>query len=162
LGELECVGRGGGWEPGGAIFCEIDTCEELNGWGRYEITFAVTNAETLGALQFDIDYGTLTGRFDGEGRQVACSNLAADFAAFNDHDADAKLSISMIDVSGIVGPAAVAVCTFFSATLPAPADFVLTIIDQSHTDLTPAAATIAVTQVRGPELPSSTTTTLRN
>jgi len=163
LGEQQCYRQGGGWEPGGSIECSIDLCQDPDEHPiSYEIMLSVTNAETLGALQFDVDYGAVSGGFDGSGSTVSCTKLAGDFAAFNDHEAEETLAVAMISLSGITGPIDLAICTFVSRVPPDPGGFPVTIIDQSRPDLTPAAASVAVTDVRALNTTSTTTTTVSN
>jgi hypothetical protein len=123
-----------------------------------EVVFAVTNNETLGALQYDTAYPQ-PGTFLGSAGSVFCSKLAGDFASFNDVDAEARLVTAIIAASGFTGPMDVATCEFCTVGAPpAPDDFVVTIVDQSRPDFSPANATVAVTQVNVIPGPSTTTT----
>jgi hypothetical protein len=100
-----------------------------------EVVFAVTNGELLGALQFDVAY-RLGVDFYGSGGLVDCTNLAGGFSSFNDRESERTLSVAFASLDGIQGPTDVAVCNVMSCdTFPAPEDFVITIIDQSHPDL---------------------------
>jgi len=114
-----------------------------------EITFGVTNVETLGALQYDTSYAGVGGGFDGTGGSVDCTRLAGDFAAFNDIEAESKLSSAFISAAGFTGPIDVSRCRYTRPgnVEPVAADFPITITDQSKPDFTPANATVEVTNI---------------
>lgn len=114
-----------------------------------EVTFGVTNVETLGALQYDTSYAGVGGGFDGTGGSVDCTRLAGDFAAFNDIEAESKLSSAFISAAGFTGPVDVARCRYTRPgnVEPVAADFPITITDQSKPDFTPANATVEVTNI---------------
>jgi hypothetical protein len=114
-----------------------------------EVTFGVTNNETLGALQYDTSYAGVGGGFDGTAGAVDCTKLAGDFAAFNDIEAETKLSSAFISAAGFTGPIDVARCRYTrpGTTEPVAADFPITITDQSKPDFSPASATVEVTNV---------------
>jgi hypothetical protein len=126
-----------------------------------EVTWAVTNTETLGALQYDTSYAGVGGGFDGTGGSVDCTRLAGDFAAFNDIEASSTLSSAFISASGFTGPIDVARCRYTrnSSVEPTAADFPVTITDQSKPDFSPAAATVEVTTITCTCSGGSTTTT---
>jgi len=109
----------------------------------------VTNTETLGALQYDTSYAGAGGGFDGTAAAVDCTRLAGDFAAFNDIEAERKLSSAFISAGGFTGPTDVARCRFTPTGLPqpVPGDFPVVITDQSRPDFSQANATVAVTVV---------------
>lgn len=125
-----------------------------------DVVFAVTNTETLGALQFDTQYPGALGTFDGLGSSVNCSRLAGDFAAFNDEDTEDTLSTAIVSTAGFTGPIDIALCTY-SSGLPEPvtSDFVITVTDQSRPDFSPANATVAVRDVTCTCTGGNTTTT---
>jgi hypothetical protein len=155
-GESQCARQGGIWEPDGEIDCFLGLCDFPAGsHGEFEVTFSVTNVETLGSLQFDVDYGAVPGSFDGAGSTVACTRLAGDFAAFNDIESTTTLSIAIISTVGFIGPIDIVRCTFCCPPPHDPSDYVITIQDQSRPDFTPASATVAVTSLRS----TATTTT---
>jgi hypothetical protein len=123
-----------------------------------EVVFSVTNAETLGALQYETRYPQ-PGAFLGDGRAVFCTTLAGDFGSFNDIDRDGRLISAFISLGGFTGPVDLASCEYCTVGVPpAPDDFVITIVDQSRPDFSPANAMIAVTQVNVIPGPSTTTT----
>lgn len=114
-----------------------------------EVTFGVTNVETLGALQYDTSYAGVGGGFDGTAGAVDCTRLAGDFAAFNDIEAETKLSSAFISAAGFTGPIDVARCRYTRPGLvePVAGDFPITITDQSKPDFTPANATVEITNI---------------
>jgi hypothetical protein len=121
--------------PGGTCECDI--------------TFSVTNVETLGALQYDTSYAGVGGGFDGAGGTVDCTRLAGDFAAFNDIEAQSKLSSAFISAAGFTGPIDVARCGYTrnSAVEPVAGNFTITITDQSKPDFSPATAEVGITDI---------------
>jgi len=139
------------------------TTTTLGGGGSCacEVTFGVTNVETLGALQYDTSYAGVGGGFDGTAGAVDCTKLAGDFAAFNDIEAETKLSSAFISAAGFTGPIDVARCRYTrpGLTPPVAGDFPITITDQSKPDFSPASATVAVTNVGCICSGGSTTTT---
>jgi hypothetical protein len=140
------------------------TSTTLGGGGQCacEITFGVTNTETLGALQYDTSYAGVGGGFDGTAGAVDCTRLAGDFAAFNDIEAQTKLSSAFISAAGFTGPIDVARCRYTrpGTTEPVAADFPITITDQSKPDFSPANATVEVTNIGCVCSGGNTTTTI--
>jgi hypothetical protein len=127
------------------------------------VTFAVTNSETLGALQYDTLYPSGSEGFDGVGATVSCARLAGDFAAFNDVESARTLSTAIVSSAGFTGPVDIARCDWTgNLPSPVPGDFAVTVTDQSRPDFSPASATVAVRDVTcacsGPA--TTTTTTL--
>jgi len=124
-----------------------------------DVTFSVTNSETLGALQYDTSYAGIGGGFDGDGGAVDCTRLAGDFAAFNDIEAEARLSSAIISPAGFTGPIDIARCRYSGAfPSPVPSDFPIVVTDQSRPDFSPANATVAVTDVNCACAGTTTTT----
>lgn len=143
------------------------TSTTIGGGGQClcEITWGVTNSETLGALQYDTSYAGVGGGFDGTGGAVDCTRLAGDFASFNDKEAETTLSSAFISAAGFTGPVDVARCRYTrdSNVEPTAADFPITIVDQSKPDFTPANATVEVTAINcNCSGGGSTTTTTTN
>ena len=140
------------------------TSTTIGGGGQCacELTFSVTNVETLGALQYDTSYAGVGGGFDGTAGAVDCTRLAGDFAAFNDIEAQTKLSSAFISAAGFTGPIDVARCRYTrpGTTEPVAADFPITITDQSKPDFSPANATVEVTNIGCVCSGGNTTTTL--
>jgi hypothetical protein len=113
-----------------------------------EVTFSVTNSETLGALQYDTSYAGIGGGFDGSGAAVDCTRLAGEFAAFNDIEAETRLSSAIISTTGFTGPIDIARCGYSGAfSSPTPSDFPIVVTDQSRPDFSPADASVTVTDV---------------
>ncbi|HET9063985.1 MAG TPA: hypothetical protein VFO62_11920, partial [Candidatus Binatia bacterium] len=124
-----------------------------------EVTFSVTNSETLGALQYDTSYAGIGGGFDGDGASVDCTRLAGEFAAFNDIEAEARLSSAIISTTGFTGPIDIVRCRYSGAfPSPVPSDFPIVVTDQSRPDFSPANATVAVTDVNCACAGTTTTT----
>ena len=125
------------------------------------VTWAVTNNETLGSLQYDTDYSAAGGSFEGSGAGVNCTALAGDFTAFNDMDAAQILSAATISTAGFTGPIDVSECIFQTNNAAlAPGDFTVTITDQSAPDFSPTNATMAITSVVCTCTGGTSTTTL--
>jgi hypothetical protein len=110
----------------------------------YSVVFFVSNTETLGSLQFDVDYDGVAGSFLGRGAGVECVRLAGDFAAFNDKDASKILSVAVIAATSFTGPIDVVRCEFGCPLTLSPGDFAITIVDQARPDFSPAAAQMGV------------------
>jgi hypothetical protein len=121
--------------------------------------FAVSNAETLGALQYDTAYPGASGTFRGFGTDVACGGIIGDFASFNDLDDQDTLSTAITSTVGFTGPIDIAQCSYTSL-LPRPAadDFTVEVIEQSRPDSAPASAIVEVREVAC-NCPSDRTTT---
>jgi len=112
------------------------------------VTWRVTNAVTLGSLQSDTGYAGASGSFVGSGAGVSCSALAGDFTAFNDIDAEQKLSAATISTGGFTGPIDVARCTFRTTNgALAPSDFTVAITDQAAPDFSATNATLVISDV---------------
>ena len=122
------------------------------------VTFGVTNAETLGSLQYDTDYSASGGGFDGAAGTVACQRVTGDFAAFNDIETSQTLSSAFVSVAGFTGPTTIATCDFTGSN-PTTDDFAITITDQAKPDFSSANATVAVTDVTCTCVGSTSTTT---
>jgi hypothetical protein len=129
----------------------------------------VTNAVTLGALQFDVNYTSAQGEFEGSADQVVCVDLTGSLASFNDDDAARTLSAGLISIAGFSGPRDVVRCNFNTPngdiTDPVAGDYAITVIDATDPQLNPVTAnvgvsTIVCTQVGGGG--SSTTTNTTN
>jgi cysteine-rich repeat protein len=123
------------------LACELPTVCTL--------TIGVTSSETLGALQWQIDYAALDGGFIGEGTDVACSALfGGGITSFNDNDAERKLRESIIVPAGFTGPIAVARCSFAThGAAPAPGAFTVEVLDASSPNFEPRSPAVAVTAV---------------
>jgi hypothetical protein len=128
------------------------------------ITFGVTNTVTLGALQYDTNYASAPGTFDGAGATADCQDLTGSIASFNDVEASSTLTSGLISVSGIVAPRDIVTCNFTpSGGTPVAGDFAITVIDATDPSLNPVTATVAITDITctgGPPTTIGTTTTL--
>jgi len=141
-----------------AAFDELPTGETC------DIDFDLTNAVTLGALRFEVDYSGAPGGFQGSGAGIpsggtlACSSpLQGTDAAFSDND-DGLLTAGFISNGGFTGPTTLATCVFEvigpsqlttgggATTFAAPVagDFAITVTDASTPQLDPAQATVVV------------------
>ena len=149
-------------------FCDFDDSACMSAPPPFafdcDVTISVPETEVLGALQYDVDYsGTPSGGFIGSADGVDCQHLVGDFGAHNDREAQSILSSAMISVSGFATPNDVARCGFETnhAGL-SPADFSVTVVDQSRPDFSQASVTVSVSDVScsGSPTTSTTTTTL--
>jgi hypothetical protein len=91
----------------------------------YVVTFSVTKAETLGALQFDTDYSAIDGVFLGNGSSVSCVRTAGEFAGFNDYDSEKHLSMAFVSTAGFTGPIDIATCDFGYPPTLSPDEFII-------------------------------------
>ncbi len=131
-----------------------------------QITFGVTNADSYGALSYDVDYSSAPGTFDGTAGAVACTTLAGDFGAFNNCKTPGgcpplsfkELSTAIISAGGFATPANTSRCAFTGSAVPVAGDFVITVTDATRPDFTPTTANVAVTDITC-EPPIDTTTT---
>jgi hypothetical protein len=126
------------------------------------VTWRVTNAITLGALQFTTDYSNAGGSFLGEADTVDCMDLSGSLATFNDDEAQARLNAGFINLGGIMAPASVARCRFFASLSdhdPDASEFTVTVVDATDPSLNPVTADVAISDCL-PEGASTTTTTL--
>jgi hypothetical protein len=132
-----------------------------------QITFGVTNADSYGALSYDVDYSGAPGGFDGSGGSVSCTNLAGDFAAFNDCDTPGgcpplnfkELSTAIISAGGFATPANTSRCNFTGSAVPVAGDFGITVTDATRPDFTPTTATVVVNDITC-TTPETTTTSV--
>jgi len=86
--------------------------------------------------------------------------LAGGFTAFNDIEAENKLSTAMISAGGVTGPLAVASCNFQTNNAAlAAGDFSVVITDQAAPDFSPTSATVGITDVACTCTGGGTTTT---
>jgi hypothetical protein len=99
--------------------------------GVCEITFGVPETEMIGSLQYDVDYSGAAGGFVGADSTVSCSAIVAGFPAFNDIEAESKLSTAIITLSAFSTPTNVARCEFAvdGSTAPMAGDFAITVTD---------------------------------
>jgi hypothetical protein len=136
-----------------------------------DVTFSVTSGETIGALQYDVDYdgSAQPGEFTGSADLVDCTpnaGLGGVIATFNDDEAAPNvLSTAVIALTGFTGPIDVATCEYIkcNAIEPVAGDFPITLVDASDTSFGPItpglAATLNCVPGGGGCAPASTTTT---
>jgi len=116
---------------------------------NYDIMFVLATASApVSSLQFDVNYSTATGGFEGSGSAVKCTKqvLTALFAP-NDVDATSTLTLGLVDLDGFSAPKDVAKCTFNgdAGDPPVPGDFVITIVDSTNADGDPVSSTVTAT-----------------
>ena len=114
------------------------TSTTLDGGGLYTVSFGLDDAITVGSLQLELDYGGADGGFAGSGASVTCASRlpgGGGLVVFSDVDASAQLNFAMLAPAGFTGPAALANCTFIaSGAVPAPGDFVITVLEANAVD----------------------------
>jgi len=117
------------------------TTTTMGGSGTiWAIEMNLDDSVVLGALQFAVDYSAAGGDFVGTAGAVQCTSplgAGGAFVTFNDEDATTTLNMAAVALSGFTGPTIVANCNFDAALMPAPADFVITVIDASDPGLAP-------------------------
>ncbi len=116
------------------------------------VTFGVTTSESLGALQYEVNYAAANGEFVGEGFAVSCLSLVTAAAAtFSDNDLGRVLGTAIIREAAFVGPVDVARCSFATndQTISA-AKFGTTLIDATTPDFLPVTPTVAITSINCP------------
>jgi len=94
------------------------------------ITFALDDAVTAGALQFEVTYPHPNVSLNGSGAAVTCTDLTGSFPTFQDDDAG-TLSTVLVSFAGIAGPRDVVTCNLTYQALPSIGDFVVTVTDAS-------------------------------
>ncbi len=106
----------------------------------YTITFSIdVTIESVGAVQFDVDYSNAPGSFVDNAGEPACAALpvVAGFGAFNDNTGSAVLTGGVISFAGFNTPAAIATCDFDAIAQPVPGDFSVTTTDASFSSTLP-------------------------
>ncbi|HEY2775113.1 MAG TPA: hypothetical protein VGK20_13790 [Candidatus Binatia bacterium] len=100
------------------------------------LTYRLVDDVKVGSLQWDTDYSAAPGQMQGVGANVVCSTLVQGaLAAFDDNDAQKKLSSGLVSLSGIQGPTDLAECNFVATTIPTLQQFVVTVTDATDPDL---------------------------
>ncbi len=111
------------------------------GGDTYTITFSIdATIESVGAVQFDVDYSGAPGGFVDNAGEPVCAALpvVAGFGAFNDDTGSSVLTGGVISFSGFNTPAAIAECEFASTgAAPVPGDFSVTTTDASFSTTLP-------------------------
>ncbi|MFT4569479.1 MAG: hypothetical protein ACI8TX_003305 [Hyphomicrobiaceae bacterium] len=99
------------------------------------VVFRVEDAALFGSLQFDIDYADAPGGFAGMGADVECAFLVSQSVpSANDKESLQILTVGVISIAGIQGPADIVECTFNGAICPVADDFDITITDATDPD----------------------------
>jgi hypothetical protein len=116
------------------------------------VTFGVTTSETLGALQFEANYGSAPGEFVGEGFTVSCTSLVSGASTvIQDDDARRILGAAIIREAGFTGPVDVTRCSFAPSDQSiAISQFAITVIDATTPDFVPVQPTVAITALDCP------------
>ena len=115
---------------------------------QYDVFFAIAEAATYGALQWQTNYAAAPGTFIGSGDQVDCALVPAaqTLNAFNDIEAESNLNVGIIALFGFTTTAGEEIvrCGFEGASMPVAGDFAITVQDSSDTGGQPLAATITI------------------
>jgi len=102
------------------------------------LEFSLTDAVTLGSLQWEIDYATAPGEFVGSGEAVQCVNkVTTALGMKQDKDAERKVVTALISLAGFAGPSVLSECQFLADVVPDVNDFVITVIDAANPSLQP-------------------------
>jgi hypothetical protein len=141
----------------------------MGAFGRTcQVSVAVTSGETLGSLQFNLDYtGAQPGGFEGSADTVTCTPdpaIAGAIVTFNDDEPALTLRTGIISLAGFTGPTGIQTCTYIKDDNvdPVAGDFTLTLVDAADPGFVPQTPTLEVTVdscVPGGGTPPSTTTT---
>jgi hypothetical protein len=132
------------------------------------LIFGIDNDITLGALQFQVEYGAAPGGFPGERDEVECTNLTPAWGIFNDEESSLTLKAAYASPNQefIHAPTDVAECTFIARTRPVLRDFSLHVTDAALPDATPldpSSVEMSLRAIRcgacASDLPACTTTT---
>ena len=95
--------------------------------------FAVPDSQSLGALQFDVDYAGST-FIPGSGNAASCSNVSGSVLhAFNDDDGLKKLHVAIASESAVSGPTYIAECITTGIDSDDPANYTVSVIDSVGT-----------------------------
>lgn len=116
---------------------------------RYVVHFHMTSNQTLGALQFVVDYAAASGAFTGSSSSVSCENAVPGtiFAKSDDDDAE-ELLLGVLSLDGFTGPLELARCIFEvnDFSVPQASGFALNVTDATETNGTPVpGVTIGIT-----------------
>ena len=124
------------------------------------VTMGVTSDETLGSVQFQMDYSAIDGELVGSAGDAACRSLVdGAFAVFNDDDASRLLLNSTIGDEPFAGPAGIAECDFLTRDgNVAPDDFAFILRDAVNPDFEQVTPVLAVTDIACERVPTTTTT----
>jgi hypothetical protein len=102
------------------------------------LEFSLTDAVTLGSLQWDVDYNGAPGEFAGSGSAVQCQNkVLTAFGSMQDREGDRTVTTALISLAGFSGPRLLTRCTFLADDYPLESDFTITVSDASSPTLVP-------------------------
>lgn len=127
------------------------TADALVPPATYDVVLGVSNAVTLGAVFFTVDYASSDGEFAGSGALVDCVNLAAGAAfAADDDDVSKALQVGVMAPTPIATPSNLVTCTFDRQTwgLPDAEDFTISILDAvdgNGDDIAPVVEIVSIT-----------------
>ncbi len=129
------------------------------------VRVSMTTNESLGSLQYDLDYSGASGEFEGSADSVTCENLVGGaISTMADDDVD-TVGVAVISLSGFTGPTDVTRCVWLpSGADPVAGDYSITIVDASDTDAMPVIPqpTIEISDIScfaGPTTTTTSTTT---
>ena len=130
--------------PGGT------TTTTLGGPRVCVVTWAVTNAVSIGALQYDTDYSGAPGGFNGAADTVECDDLTGSLASFNDNETTQVLSAGLISIAGFNGARDIVTCNFTVDTGspdPVAGDFPITVVDATDPQLNPITVNMTISNI---------------
>ena len=122
--------------------CGDDTCVIITTGGTHQalsewtVTFAVTDASQIGALQADVVSDDCDGDFTGRADQLDCQPLVDAIFAGN-HIGERSAKFALIDLDGFRTPAAIVACGYRSRGEPTAANFRIVVTDASDTNSSP-------------------------
>jgi cysteine-rich repeat protein len=84
---------------------------------RCAVTFVASGTGSLGGVQFGVDYSDASGKFQGNGTGVDCSDaLPSSYTVLDDVDASQQLNLAMISPGGVALPADLWTCTYVTSS----------------------------------------------
>jgi hypothetical protein len=102
------------------------------------LEFSLTNAVTLGSLQWEVDYVDAPGEFGGSAAGVQCQNkVMTAFGSMQDKDSERRVITALISLAGFTGPRLLTSCTFLADAYPEVGDFGVTVKDAADPNLHP-------------------------
>jgi hypothetical protein len=129
------------------------------------LEFSLTDAVTLGSLQWEVDYSGAPGEFGGSGAGVQCRNkVTTAFGSMQDKESERRVITALISLAGFTGPQLLSTCTFIADSYPEVGDFVVTVQDAANPSLQvvnpfPTVALSNITCAGDTTTTTSTTTT---
>lgn len=104
------------------------------------VDFSLTDAITLGSLQWEVDYTNAPGEVAGSGTSVQCQNkVTTAFSSMTDNETRHVVTTALISLSGFSGPRLLTSCTFLADDFPSIGDFQVTVTDAADTSITPVS-----------------------